>query len=267
MPVPRRLFPAGIATLAAAMLMTTAYAQTPSGPSAGGIPGVPERAIDTLVPDTKPSLELTVPGGLTDTDGLILDRYTGRGEEFSPPLQWTAGPDGTQSYVLILQDPVEQFENLVVNHWIAYNIPANVTSLPENIPGGASIEGVPGAGQLLGLSVVGYTAPISRTPPPGAPAPATDGGAPASGADEPPADSGQTVRNEGYIFQLFALDTTLNAPDATLGSPANYEALIEGMKSHVLAYGTLEGAVLAPVNMVSADGTGGAPGASAPPAQ
>jgi Raf kinase inhibitor-like YbhB/YbcL family protein len=53
-----------------------------------------------------------------------------RGSNVSPPLKWTKGPEGTKSYVIILWDP-EGRMGTGVTHWLAYGIPAAVTSLKE----------------------------------------------------------------------------------------------------------------------------------------
>ena len=49
------------------------------------------------------------------------------GENVSPPLAWTNAPAGTVSYALLMVDP-EGRAGLGVDHWIAYGIPASVTS-------------------------------------------------------------------------------------------------------------------------------------------
>ena len=47
------------------------------------------------------------------------------GANTSPPLAWTAGPAGTKSYAIVLNDTTINFL-----HFIVYDIPANVTALP-----------------------------------------------------------------------------------------------------------------------------------------
>jgi Raf kinase inhibitor-like YbhB/YbcL family protein len=53
------------------------------------------------------------------------------GENVSPPLAWSNAPAGTTSYALLMIDP-EGRAGLGVDHWIAYGIPASVTSFTEN---------------------------------------------------------------------------------------------------------------------------------------
>jgi Raf kinase inhibitor-like YbhB/YbcL family protein len=52
------------------------------------------------------------------------------GENVSPPLRWANPPDGTKSYAMIMFDP-EGRGGLGVVHWVAYGIPAAVTSFAE----------------------------------------------------------------------------------------------------------------------------------------
>src|SRR5262249_37078540 len=68
-------------------------------------------------------------------DGGLLQRRTaghekanpdGVGENVSPPSAWTNVPAGTTSFALVMPDPEAGFD-----HWIAYGIPASVTSFAE----------------------------------------------------------------------------------------------------------------------------------------
>jgi len=52
------------------------------------------------------------------------------GENISPPLAWSNPPAGTTSYAMIMFDP-EGRGGLGVVHWVAYGIPASVTSFAE----------------------------------------------------------------------------------------------------------------------------------------
>src|SRR5262245_5736741 len=52
------------------------------------------------------------------------------GQNISPPLQWSNVPTGTKSFGIVLLDPDGRLGEGVV-HWIAYGIPANVTSFAE----------------------------------------------------------------------------------------------------------------------------------------
>ena len=72
-------------------------------------------------------------------DGQILDKkHAGNlpnnpnciGSNISPQLAWTNVPDGTKSFAIMVVDP-EGRAPAGVAHWIAYGIPANVTSFAE----------------------------------------------------------------------------------------------------------------------------------------
>jgi hypothetical protein len=53
------------------------------------------------------------------------------GENVSPPFAWSNAPAGTKSFALVMTDP-EGRNGLGVVHWVAYGIPASVTSFAEN---------------------------------------------------------------------------------------------------------------------------------------
>lgn len=70
----------------------------------------------------------------------IPTKYTCDGIDVSPPLSWTEVPDGTKSFVLIHDDPdAVPVAGYVWNHWILYNIPATVRSIPENSSAGTEV--------------------------------------------------------------------------------------------------------------------------------
>lgn len=70
-------------------------------------------------------------------DGTIPTRYTGEGEDVSPPLSWTNIPDGTGCLAVFCHDPdaplVSPDGTYGFVHWVLYNIPASVDSLPEGV--------------------------------------------------------------------------------------------------------------------------------------
>ncbi len=63
---------------------------------------------------------------------MIPAKYTCDGDDLSPPLAWSGAPAGTQAFALIADDPDAPIGTWV--HWVFYNIPADVTALPEGIP-------------------------------------------------------------------------------------------------------------------------------------
>jgi Raf kinase inhibitor-like YbhB/YbcL family protein len=81
------------------------------------------------------------------------------GTNVSPPLSWTAGPSGTMSYAIVMRDL--DFMNGFV-HWVIWDIPANVTSLPEDVEHADQPSAPAGAKQAdFNGSVTGYYGPCS----------------------------------------------------------------------------------------------------------
>jgi hypothetical protein len=66
------------------------------------------------------------------------------GENVSPPLAWTNVPAGTTSFALVMTDP--EGRGIGVDHWIAYGIPASVTSFAEGETNKPSDKYVGGTG-------------------------------------------------------------------------------------------------------------------------
>ena len=140
-------------------------------------------------------------------DGNIPARHTCEGEDVSPPLAWSDAPEGTQCFVLIVDDPDAPdpaAPRMVWVHWVLYNIPGRTRDLPE----AASAATLP-AGTLEGANDWkrrGYGGPC------------------------PP------VGRHRYFFKLYALDTVL----ADLAGPS--KARVErAMASHVLGEAALVG--------------------------
>ena len=71
------------------------------------------------------------------------------GENVSPQLSWSNAPEGTKSFAILMEDP-EGRGGAGVHHWVAYGIPASVTSFAEGevtkasekYIGGKSTQGV-----------------------------------------------------------------------------------------------------------------------------
>jgi Raf kinase inhibitor-like YbhB/YbcL family protein len=127
--------------------------------------GVQDSGIDATSPDaaTPPPFELTT---TAFAEGEIIPlRYEcggilqGPGENISPDLAWTAGPEETLSYAIILDD----VDSGVV-HWVIYDIPADVFQLSESMPSGYTVVTPAGAKQaeLQGSGYYGYFGPCSE---------------------------------------------------------------------------------------------------------
>lgn len=60
----------------------------------------------------------------------IPAEYTCDGEDVSPPLSWRPPPKATESLALIVDDPDAPGTG-AFTHWILFNLPPSVTSLPR----------------------------------------------------------------------------------------------------------------------------------------
>jgi Raf kinase inhibitor-like YbhB/YbcL family protein len=145
----------------------------------------------------------TTPFTLTSpaiTEGQpIPQQYTCDGDNISPELNWQGIPAGTATLALIMDDPDAPGRTWV--HWVLFNIPAEITSLPEAVV--AAEVGTPGrsSGALREYS----------------------GPCPPTGVHR-------------YFFKLYALDTTLD-----LDAGATAAELTAAMEGHILAEAQLMG--------------------------
>jgi Raf kinase inhibitor-like YbhB/YbcL family protein len=95
-------------------------------------------------------------------NGTLPLRYASTevgGQNMSPPLSWSGAPSGTRSFVLVCLDP--DANNFV--HWLMYDIPASVSSLPERVPPQATLPNGAKQGEN-DMGTIGYFGP---EPPPG----------------------------------------------------------------------------------------------------
>lgn len=72
-------------------------------------------------------------------DALIPVRYTGEGEDVSPPLEWSQVPEGTRSFAVFCHDPDAPLISVRGTygfvHWVLYDIPGTARGLPEDVTG------------------------------------------------------------------------------------------------------------------------------------
>jgi Raf kinase inhibitor-like YbhB/YbcL family protein len=87
----------------------------------------------------------------------IPPRFTCEGENVSPEFYWVDAGKETKSFVLILHDPDAPRDN-GFTHWLLYDIPPNVTHIPEDLAKQASVadSGMQGKNDS---GTVGYTGP------------------------------------------------------------------------------------------------------------
>jgi Raf kinase inhibitor-like YbhB/YbcL family protein len=62
-------------------------------------------------------------------DAPIPRRHTCEGEDLSPPLAWTAPPEGTVSLALVVDDP--DAPGGTFTHWLAWGLPGGQGGLAE----------------------------------------------------------------------------------------------------------------------------------------
>ncbi len=116
-------------------------------------------------PTTAPET-ITVTLGGTDESGRFADAqvFAGfgcTGGNHSPALSWTAGPEGTLSYAVVMHDP-DAPTGVGFFHWVVADLPAGTTSLAEN----ASADGLP-AGAVQAYTDFGASTYGGPCPPPG----------------------------------------------------------------------------------------------------
>lgn len=97
-------------------------------------------------------------------DGEEIPRqYSREGAELSPPLAIEDVPDGTETLALIVDDPDAPSRTWV--HWLIWNIPADRTAIPEDVPQEETVSVLGDARQGLNdFDEIGYGGPM---PPPG----------------------------------------------------------------------------------------------------
>lgn len=140
-------------------------------------------------------------------NGSIPERFTCEGDDVSPALEWSDAPHGTRAYALIVDDPdapdPARPQRTWV-HWVLYNVPATVNSLPQAIR-----DGDLPSGTRVGVN---------------------DWERPQYGGPCPP------IGRHRYFFKLYALDAEL----ADLKQPTK-AALERAMTGHVLGEASLIG--------------------------
>ncbi len=108
-------------------------------------------------------------------NSLIPELHTCDDQDISPELHWSEVPKGTESFVLIVDDPdAVPVAGFVWDHWILFNIPAEIRSIAEN-----SSQGKEG---MTSFDKTGYGGPC------------------------PP--NGEHL----YVFKIFAVDSLLDVP-------------------------------------------------------
>jgi Raf kinase inhibitor-like YbhB/YbcL family protein len=136
--------------------------------------------------------------------GAIPVRFTQAGDDVSPPLSWSNVPANVASFALIVHDVDAALGNGTDDllHWMLWNVPAATNSLAERMPSASQLPD--------GTRQIGATAPHYRGP-----------GAPAAG----PAHH--------YVFELFALDSTIDVPAVGQTPAQTRAAVVAAMAGHI----------------------------------
>jgi para-nitrobenzyl esterase len=165
-------------------------------------------ALQEFPPKDGAHLTVTTPA-FADGGDIPFENTQYRGNTF-PGLAWTAGPAGTKSYAIIMQDTDGNRNGMPILHWTMYNVPVSVTKLD---PGMMAAGNPPGSS--YGPNARGDSQPYMgpRTPP---------------------------GPKHHYHLQVFALDTVLTADPSM-----SYDGLTGAMRDHILASGEVVGLAMA----------------------
>ena len=149
------------------------------------------------IPKEAIKMKLTSP--VFENNGNIPSKYTCDGENINPELVISEVPEGTESFVLIVDDPdvpKEVRPEQMWVHWVVFNIPKETKIIKEN-----SQPGTPGKGDY----------------------PHTNYGGPC-----PPKQYRPTEHR--YFFKLYALDVELS-----LSEGSTKVEVEQAMQGHLLA--------------------------------
>lgn len=186
----------------AALTALSPVALAAQAPPAATEVGAEFQALKNLPAKGGATLTVTTPAFKAGGD-IPFENTQYRGNIF-PGLAWTAGPEGTKGYAIIMQDLDAMRNGAPILHWTMVNIPATMTKLDAGMT-------TPPAGSAYGPNIRGAAQPYTgpRTP------------------------AGPKHR---YHFQIFALDITVPAE-----ALASYATLAAALKDHVLASGEVVG--------------------------
>ena len=133
-----------------------------------------------------------------DSDASIPPQYTCDAEQASPPLSIAGVPEGTKSFVILVEDPdvpTQIKPDGKYLHWVVFNIPPDKTEIASN-------ESV-GTGGANDTGEIGYVGPC------------------------PPKEFEPSEHR--YIFSLYALDAMLD-----LKAGASREDVESAMGGHII---------------------------------
>lgn len=193
----------GPANGAAKPLVTPASAMLEQTSRGNNVPLAKDRRETT----TTASASMQLVSSSIAPDGMIPQRHSEYFDGVSPALAWSP-VSSASSYVLIVEDPDAKPITPFV-HWIAWNIPAMTTRLPEGMQ--EQLRVTEPEGMMQG--------PTSR-------------GSPGYYGPHPPVGDAP----HRYYFQIFALDRMLALP-----AGADRDQVLAAAQGHIIAKGQLMG--------------------------
>jgi Raf kinase inhibitor-like YbhB/YbcL family protein len=134
---------------------------------------------------------------------FIPSKYTCDSKNISPALSWDKPSDEIKRYAIIVEDPDSPGGTFV--HWVIYNIPSHVKSLPEDV---TPIKNIPDE-VLLGTNNFGHIGYGGPCPPSGV---------------------------HRYIFKIYGLNNAVH-----LEAGAEKGELMRAMQKFIIAEGELMG--------------------------
>ncbi|MGH1487294.1 MAG: YbhB/YbcL family Raf kinase inhibitor-like protein [Cellvibrionaceae bacterium] len=140
---------------------------------------------------------LTLTSSAFEHKGELPKKYSCNGDDISPPLTISGAPEGTQSFVLIMDDPDAPDGTWI--HWVVYNLPGTTTEIPENAPTQHTWDD----GTMQGRNSWSEAKYGGACPPDG---------------------------QHRYFFKLYALDTVLD-----LKKKRSLRKVKKAMKKHIIA--------------------------------
>ncbi len=138
-------------------------------------------------------------GATSFASGSVIPKeFTCKGADLRPEIHWSGAPSSTKSFAIIVSDPDAPDPanpKTIWTHWIAYNIPPTITSIPEKsaLPTGA----------ICGLNDWANAKWNGPCP---------------------------SIGTHRYFFNVYALDTKL-----TFKSPPDRLTIENAMKEHIVS--------------------------------
>ena len=145
----------------------------------------------------------TITSDAFETGAKVPILHSCDGKDISPPLTWMGAPDGTRAFAMIMDDPDAPGGTWV--HWVIYNIPAEISSLPMGVPTDGTLKN----GAMQGSNSWNRTGYGGPCPPSG---------------------------SHRYYFKLYALSDYLD-----LGPGVSKKEMIKAMEGKVLGQTELMG--------------------------